>query len=776
MRAAGLVALWLASACGGEGGGVGDPYDPEPSDGGDGSGGPMTGGDGESGGPGSEGGDDPGGGSDDGGPIDDPGDPFEPAPPYEPYSEEIVSTLEAMIDGTLGAAAVSSASHGILIVDLETDQVLYDRNADDLLVPASNTKMFTTAVAIDALGEDHRFETLVLADAMPDGQGVVQGDLYLVGRHDFTWSTFFYDSARFPLDRLAARLLEAGVTEVTGTVHVHGEMLYEGESLGFLDVSGERATAGARFADALSGAGISFGGTSISGAFEPPEALVELARWNSPPLSSSCVHLNGPSHNEFADLLIRHLGWELGGESSYTEGGNQMLDWMAGIGSDIEGAAWLDGSGLSHGNQVDAWAIVDLLAFMSAAPDGLAWTRSLAIGGYRGTLRNRMTGPDLVGRVYAKTGTLPSIGVVSTSGYLFEDYDGRRIAFSILMNGVSSVSGARSIHDAIVSVVAADVRGIGPRPAAPVLRRVAGASNSDVVEIAWEGVPDVDGYVVWLSPDGRTWDLADARWVEDTSHRAGHIELGPDVYVRVSAVRLASDGPVYGPPSDVYGARAEPGKAPILVVDGNDRWEAEPQVENSLGEGHDFIVDHLEALGGPAFDVVANEAVADGDVVLDDYEIVVWTLGEESQADETFDATEQELIAAYLDGGGRLFVSGAEVGYDLVEQGTPADASFFEDVLHAGYEADDAQTVLVAGAGVPDLGFNTPGGLVANYADVLLPSAGSSAFLDYVGGFGGIAGVAFEDRVVVLGFPFETIDNVHDRTLLMSKVLERLGG
>ena len=58
-------------------------------------------------------------------------------------------------------------------------------------------------------------------------------------------------------------------------------------------------------------------------------------------------------------------------------------------------------------------------------------------------------------------------------------------------------------------------------------------------------------------------------------------------------------------------------------------------------------------------------------------------LGDESYLDATFDRDEQVIVKNYLQNGGRLFVSGSEVGYDLANLGNSYDQFFFSDFLKA---------------------------------------------------------------------------------------------
>jgi len=78
------------------------------------------------------------------------------------------------------------AHWGMLVVDLETGETVYEQNADQLFAPASTTKLFSVAAALDALGADHRFETPLYARGERDDQGTLTGHLILVASGDLT--------------------------------------------------------------------------------------------------------------------------------------------------------------------------------------------------------------------------------------------------------------------------------------------------------------------------------------------------------------------------------------------------------------------------------------------------------------------------------------------------------------------------------------------------------------------------------------------------------------
>src|SRR5262245_35342037 len=76
------------------------------------------------------------------------------------------------ITAVVGAPEFKQAHWGILLVDLKTGDTVYERNADELFAPASCTKLFSVAAALDALGVEHRFETPVYRRGPLDAKGV----------------------------------------------------------------------------------------------------------------------------------------------------------------------------------------------------------------------------------------------------------------------------------------------------------------------------------------------------------------------------------------------------------------------------------------------------------------------------------------------------------------------------------------------------------------------------------------------------------------------------
>ncbi|MFN4241710.1 MAG: dockerin type I domain-containing protein [Tepidisphaerales bacterium] len=294
-------------------------------------------------------------------------------------------------------------------------------------------------------------------------------------------------------------------------------------------------------------------------------------------------------------------------------------------------------------------------------------------------------------------------------------------------------------------------------------------------------------------------------------------------YFRVVAVNdggRSAPSPVAGTRKPLAGGATNP----ILIVQGFERFDqglsptetrsisfnppstgtpitytrVRPRFSNSF----DYVIQAGQAvadysLGGVrlGFDSAWSGDVASGAVRLADYHTVVWLSGEESTVHETFSDLEQTLVSGYIGAGGRLFVSGAEIGWDLDRPSGPSssDRAFYNGTLRTRYVADAANTYTVAPvgggifAGLGNLSFDSRDTLYdAEFADVIAPATGSGAVtaLTYVGGSspGGGAAVAWAGpnpagtpgggRVVNFGFPFETLRTPAARSAVMARVLD----
>ncbi len=137
-----------------------------------------------------------------------------PLPPVASLGE-----LQAKIEEHVTQSKFAGASWGVKIVSLDTGRTLYEHAANRRLSPASNSKLYSAALALDQLGADHRMHTPILASTAVDVAGELKGNLIVSGRGDPGW-----DPRRLKRDFMTvfepfvAVVKKAGVRRIAGDV------------------------------------------------------------------------------------------------------------------------------------------------------------------------------------------------------------------------------------------------------------------------------------------------------------------------------------------------------------------------------------------------------------------------------------------------------------------------------------------------------------------------------------------------------------------------------
>jgi len=337
------------------------------------------------------------------------------------------------------------------------------------LIPASNEKLLVVTAALAELGPRHRYVTTVVAGARPNGQGVVEGDVWLVGGGDPVLTTRAYaDSsdkqaeATTRLEDLAAAMQAAGVTQIRGRI-LGDESRYDGERavgawpsrfidqnqtgpLSALSVndgysafptaadpgavltrsSNPPQIAAQHLLQLLTRRGIQVTGTAGTGT--APGGAVEVARVRSAPLRELAAQLLTWSDNQTAELLLKELGVAHGGGGTTAAGAAAVEEILRAEGYDLAGADAVDGSGLAGENRATCALLHDVLA--TAGPRSPLVT-GLAIAGETGTLATTFNGTPAEGRLRAKTGTLNES--MALSGVV-DVPDSDDLTFSLVVN------------------------------------------------------------------------------------------------------------------------------------------------------------------------------------------------------------------------------------------------------------------------------------------------------------------------------------------------------
>ena len=324
-------------------------------------------------------------------------------------------------------------------------------------------------------------------------------------------------------------------------------------------------------------------------------------------------------------------------------------------------------------------------------------------------------------------------------------------------------------------------------PEQPLIKFV--GSDSQQLQVRWypNEDPDLLGYRLFFSFDNVSWQqrLNESRLTKTKVDTSFNVSLNRDIYFRLHSVDNAVFQNV-SIQSDVYGSSNVKPEFKILIVDGFDRTEASGSWHQPW---HDFALLYGKAIAENdfGFETAANDAILDSSIVLEDYDAVMWLLGDESFVDETFDSVEQNILKSYLEQGGNLFVSGSEIAWDLDRDGntgsTIADEKFLNDYLKIDFAGNNADLLAVTGVqGTIFTGLEF--GFGANpyeedSPDFITPVGNNSiANLKYNSDkiaaiqFEGVFGAGIKPaKLIYFGFPFETITSEDNRNEVMKRIL-----
>ncbi|GHD01881.1 D-alanyl-D-alanine carboxypeptidase/D-alanyl-D-alanine-endopeptidase [Novosphingobium pokkalii] len=432
----------------------------------------------------------------------------------------------AALDAIL-ARLPSGARIGLLVVD-ETGAVVAERNADARMVPASTTKLFTTAAALallpatdqpDATGgasvtlegsprapdvvlrghgdarlssaPDCRSDCLAtLADAVAARThrvGRVIGDDSAMADERWPSGMGWDNMATVSATAVSALTLDdniavaqviggasgaparieppAGIT-VSGTIltgtaqpaiarstlpgsdiwRLSGTIAPGTTQRLVLSVADPAARAAAVLWAMLVARGVTVSGPVLARhrADDVPGAEpAPLARLVPPPLVQDVALTLRQSQNLHAELLLRRLT----PSGTVSAGLAARGAALAPVGFAPGSVSLYDGSGMSAHNRVTPRALVNLLRWGQAQPWGAAWLDGFPVAGQSGTLKGRLRGTALDGRLRAKTGTL--LGTQTLAGIL-PSTDGHMLTFAALVNDLPEGTSAVPVVDALL--------------------------------------------------------------------------------------------------------------------------------------------------------------------------------------------------------------------------------------------------------------------------------------------------------------------------------------
>ncbi len=375
----------------------------------------------------------------------------------------------------------STTKVALLIVKPLTQDTIFQLNHTRSMIPASNTKLFTTAASLSILGGDFVLSTKILSDDNDLSDSTINGNIYIKG-----YGNSLFTSS--DMDSLVNVIKDMGIKKITG--NVIGDDSFFDEIYSRKDwiddehanvrlpaISGLVVDRNRRFTyrkrrgrvrryyhnisnpplfaaeilkRKLKKAQISVSGKALKGI--TPDDVKSLAE-SDITLRHLVKEINKHSDNFLAECLFKTLGAVTSGKQGNSFYSTQaVLGFIEDNGIYSDGTSVVDGSGISRFDQITVGAIVGILEKMYFSLKSYKdFYNSLSIAGIDGTLEKRMRKTKAENSFHGKTGTLN--GVSSLSGYLTTKNGEEIIASMIFEFSRGGTNFHRRIEDKIIEAL-----------------------------------------------------------------------------------------------------------------------------------------------------------------------------------------------------------------------------------------------------------------------------------------------------------------------------------
>jgi D-alanyl-D-alanine carboxypeptidase/D-alanyl-D-alanine-endopeptidase (penicillin-binding protein 4) len=394
-----------------------------------------------------------------------------PTPTDSPTASESATPSASPTATTLRTCSVaeqaSNPSLGTLqavVLNAETGEVLYDRDANKPAATASVMKTLTAAAALMTVGPNYRATTKVMSD--PQSKSVIS----LVGGGDVTLSKTKLGAQSVYKDapKLATLATQVRTWAERNNVTQIDEIILDSSYFGgsawesswlrkdqrdgwisevtALQTDGDRIRPG-DFTSARTGRPVLSAGEAFKkelGDFAKnallvesptPPGFIEIGSVQSQPMSRWITHILQTSENIESEMLAKHVSKDLGFDGSFESFDGAFKRALGTTGLDFTGVRIRDASGLSQLNMVSPKFMAELMRLVNSEfADFGQIKRSLSIAGESGTLGSRFKGDiaDAAGDILAKNGYI--VGVHTLNG-IINAKDGTTLTFTIYALG-----------------------------------------------------------------------------------------------------------------------------------------------------------------------------------------------------------------------------------------------------------------------------------------------------------------------------------------------------
>ena len=329
---------------------------------------------------------------------------------------------DALLEKTL------DSTYSVSIIN-ENGSLISSYNQDQLRLPASNQKLFSSAYVLSKYKFDESLKTYLLKSS---------NNYYLVGQGDPDLN--YSDIIKLLSNITGSKNINFNIVEIDSNYYwpngwTNTDKLYEyGAPITTLAIESNNNKYNNLYAlkiviekylkNKFPSSNINIIDIDSRELFYLKNAK-EISKLFSNPIISLLTLVNSESHNFTAESIFKNASktWN---HNDYSK----LKKWLRNKGLPVDNSYFADASGLSRNNMISTKVIVLFLDKMRYSKDFKAYQSTLSVMGVRGTLANKFENTELSGKFFGKTGTLSN--VFALSGYLYKD--GKPTIISIIQN------------------------------------------------------------------------------------------------------------------------------------------------------------------------------------------------------------------------------------------------------------------------------------------------------------------------------------------------------
>ena len=183
-----------------------------------------------------------------------------------------------------------------------------------------------------------------------------------------------------------------------------------------------------------------------------PETLEPILVWNSLPMSDVIKSINKFSNNLMTRHLLLTLGAEtLGPPATVSKGIEAVRFYLEDNNMDSTQLFMSNGAGLSRDTRITTNLLNTILRNAWSSPYMPEYVASLPINGVDGTVRQRLRGRNMSGRMHIKTGTLDEVSAIA--GYVYSNSNKVYAVTGIINHELADRGPGVELMDALLSWV-----------------------------------------------------------------------------------------------------------------------------------------------------------------------------------------------------------------------------------------------------------------------------------------------------------------------------------